>query len=234
MKSLRLILLLALFQTAIPSRATTNQFFVLANSIGGQPSWFTNFYVLTVPYLPNSTWGGTNCSESGKDSYELGADLGVNTSIFQNRDYSSITSAVAFLEIGNSIFHGSNTAWAVHDYSNTAWMLHTNGNAVLVMTPWERSDETPANGQSNSLYDAAALLRTNSWTFIAGVVDTATNALLNYRLHPESFQADKIHPSAAGATNIANQLGPAMLRILFSTNLVSVDVGRFGTVHWGQ
>jgi len=205
-----------LVNSCLSVNATTNVLQFVGNSIFVQPGPPTNAPFLMT--LPDSTWGKTNLSVSGYTWGLLQAQFPNSGNLYANWNPSASNWAI-MMEGGNCIYYGSNLFETCFAASNACYTARSHTNFVIVVTAWSRGDLL---GSSNVMrLDYNQWLRTNYLSFANGLIDCATNPLLDYTNFPSNFQGDRTHPTDAGAHVIATNLQVGLNAILTPPAVVS-------------
>jgi hypothetical protein len=198
----------------------TNQLITDGNSIThgtGETPWPD----MVLTNLGNP-WGVTNVAQSGQDTRQRIVDLNANYSVFPNKNSSATWKLVNMLEGGNSIAHGSNAVQAYSDLTNYCGLVTNNGQLPIICTVFPRGDLTGTSDTYRTMLNSNIM--TNWNTFAFGVINFATNTLLDFNVNPSNFQSDHIHPTTSGAFAIANQAADAiraMIAIPNGSNVLS-------------
>lgn len=218
--------------------ATTNELIVDGNSLnieplnpGGPHGW-----VLVFPLPANC--GKTNIAVSGANALEqinrMQADL------TPNLDPACTHRVLHWMEIGNSIAHGSNDIQAFYSYTNYIHFARTNTPSIYIIaaSSWSRGDLT--NTLNTYRTNANQMVRTTWQQYADAFIDYDADPRLDYTLHPENFSGDLIHPVTSGVTAITN-INMATILAAFNdidttigTNTILFGIGDSTTAHDGK
>ena len=122
-------------------------------------------------------------------------------------------------EVTNDLVN--NSASATTAYNNLVsycQALQTAGWKVVVMTVLHRSNDATLNGKIDTVN---ASIRTNWPTFADALADPAGVANLSNETNTTYFQADQVHLTAAGNTEVKTVLAPQVLKLLTPASLAS-------------
>lgn len=176
--------------------------------------------LLSNSYSP--TWNITNAGVNGITTQQKTTD----GFVFPVQGWKSATATRNFVinwEVGNDILLNSVSGAAAYvNYTNWNYRITTNGQEVFSCTVFKRADLSGANETART--DFNTLLRANWRNTSVGLIDLATNVLLDVTLHPENFHVDQIHPNAAGNVIIAAQVS------LFLSEFLRTRIGFEATV----
>lgn len=232
-KHLHVLISFLVLVVSLTSNATTNELIVDGNSLNIEPLNPGGPHGWVLVFQMPANCGKTNIAVSGANALEqinrMQADL------TPNLDPACTHRVLHWMEIGNSIAHGSNDLQAFYSYTNYIHFARTNTPSIYIIaaSAWSRGDLT---GTLNTYRtNANEMVRTTWQQYADAFIDYDDDPRLDYTLHQENFSGDLVHPVTSGVTAITN-INMATILAAFNAPVPTLTVSNMtvGTTHWGQ